>query len=205
MPLNILVCPPTIFDKFTPVFPFNFIWSEYRFHPTRSLISPCSSCLIPFFCLSSPPCSFPLSSFWYLLSVLIYPGMIQDIIFRVIPSLSFFVILPLLLYILLVYSCLPDAVPHLSTVVGPNYHPPVLSITLLPHATLFSTELHCLRLFLVPLPATRLSHYVCIPSCSSVVSFRPSVCVCPSAFLLPRLVTCLHYVYNIIYQSDFDY
>src|SRR6218665_3367250 len=129
--------------------------------------------------------------------------MIQDIIFRVIPSLSFFVILPLLLYILLVYSCHPDAIPHLSILVGPNYHPPVLSITLLPYVTLFSTELHCLQLFLVPLPATRLSHHVCIPSCSSVVSFRPSVCVCPSAFLLPRLVTCLHYVY--IYQSDFDY
>src|SRR6218665_1712744 len=98
--------------------------------------------------------------------------MIQDIIFRVIPSHSFFVIVPFLLYILLVYPCLPDAVPHLSTVVGPNYHPPVLSIALLPHATLFSTELHCLQLFLVPLPATRLSHYVCIPSCPSVVSFQ---------------------------------
>ena len=70
-----------------------------------------------------------------------------------------------------------------SSVVGPNYHPPVLSIALLPHATLLSTELHCLQLFLVPLPATRLSHYVCIPSCPSVVSFRPSVCVCPSAFV----------------------
>src|SRR6218665_3886396 len=103
--------------------------------------------------------------------------MIQDILFRVIPSLSFFVILPLLLYILLVYPCLPDAVPHLSTVVGSNSHPPVLSIALLPHATLFSTELHCLQLFLVLLPATRLSHYVCIPSCPSVVSFRPSVCL----------------------------
>src|SRR6218665_3710840 len=123
--------------------------------------------------------------------------MIQDIIFRAIPSLSFFVILPLLLYILLVYPCLPDAVPHLSAVVGPNYmyHPPVLSIALLPHATLFSTELHCLQLFLVPLPATRLSQYVCIPSYPSVVSFRPPVCVCPSAFLLPRMVTCLLYVY----------
>src|SRR6218665_3261931 len=129
--------------------------------------------------------------------------MIQDIIFCVIPSLSFFVILPLLLYILLVYPCLPHAVPQLSIVVGPNYHRPVLSIALLPHATLFSTELHCLQLFLVPMPATRLSHYVCIPSCPSVVSFRPSVCVGPFAFLLPRLVTCLHYVY--IYQSDFDH
>src|SRR6218665_2255375 len=95
-------------------------------------------------------------------------------------------------------SCLslpPRCCSILSTIVGPIYHPPVLSIVLLPHATLFSAELHCLQLFLVPLPATRLSHYVCIPSCPSVVSFRPSVCVCPSAFLLPRLVTCLHYVY----------
>src|SRR6218665_2946928 len=75
--------------------------------------------------------------------------MIQDIIFRVIPSISFLVILPLLLYIPLVYPCLPDAVPHLSTVVGPNNHPPVLSIALLPHATLFSTEIHCLQLFKV--------------------------------------------------------
>src|SRR6218665_1048075 len=121
--------------------------------------------------------------------------MIQDIIVRVIPSHSFFVILPLLLYILLVYPCLPDTVPHLSTVVGPNYHPPVLSIALLPHATLFSTEFHCLQLFLVPLPAARLSHYVCIPSCPSVFSFPPSVCVYPSAFLLPRMVTCLFHVY----------
>src|SRR6218665_1415668 len=42
--------------------------------------------------------------------------MIQDIIFRVIPSLLFFVILPLIsyMYILLVYLCLPAAVPHLS-------------------------------------------------------------------------------------------
>src|SRR6218665_1772942 len=69
------------------------------------------------------------------------------------------------------------AVSHLSTIVGPIYHPPVLSIALLPHATLFSTELHCLQLFSVPLPATRLLYYVCIPSCPSVLSFRPSVCV----------------------------
>src|SRR6218665_3235565 len=75
--------------------------------------------------------------------------MIQDIIFRVISSIYFLFILPLLLYILLVYPCLPDAVPHLSTVVGPNNHPPVLSIALLPHATLFSTELHCLQVFKV--------------------------------------------------------
>src|SRR6218665_1747104 len=40
--------------------------------------------------------------------------MIQDIIFRVIPSLLFFVILTLLSYILLVYLCLSVAVPHLS-------------------------------------------------------------------------------------------
>src|SRR6218665_2631550 len=33
------------------------------------------------------------------------------------------------------------------------------------------------------------------PSCPSVVSFRLSFCVCPSAFLLPRLVTCIHYVF----------
>src|SRR6218665_382830 len=45
--------------------------------------------------------------------------MIQDIIFRVIPSLPFFVILPLLSYILLVYLCLPAAVPHLTIIVGP--------------------------------------------------------------------------------------
>src|SRR6218665_2267693 len=79
--------------------------------------------------------------------------------------------------ILLVYLCLPAAVPHLSTVVGPIYHPPVPSIALLPHATLFSTELQCLQLFLDPLLATRLSHYVCIPSCPSVVSFRLSASV----------------------------
>src|SRR6218665_2934408 len=30
------------------------------------------------------------------------------------------------------------------------------------------------------------------PSCPSVVSSRLSVCVCPSAFQLPRLVTCIH-------------
>src|SRR6218665_654140 len=90
--------------------------------------------------------------------------MIQDIIFRVIPSLHFFVILPLGAPPIIYPFCLSRSlavVPHLSTVktvVGPIYHPPVLSIALLPHATLFSTELHCLQLFLVPLPATRLSY-----------------------------------------------
>src|SRR6218665_1521091 len=63
---------------------------------------------------------------------------------------------------------------------------------LTPHFSLWSFTV---QLFLVPLPATRLSHYVCIPSCPSVVSFRLFVCVCQSAFLLPRLVICLHYVY----------
>src|SRR6218665_22514 len=69
-----------------------------------------------------------------------------------------------------------------SSVEGPIYHPPILSIALLPHATLCSTELH--KAITLRLP----------PYCPSVVSFCLSVCVCPSAFLLPRLVTCIHYV-----------
>ena len=104
--------------------------------------------------------------------------MIQDIIFRVIPSLLFFVILPLLSYILLVYLCLPAAVRHQSK---------GQSITLLycPSPSfltpLFSAELHCIQFFLVPLPATRLSHYVCI---FPVRLLSLSVCLSASVLLL---------------------
>src|SRR6218665_2015095 len=70
-----------------------------------------------------------------------------------------------------------------SSVEGPIYHPPVLSIALLPHATLFSTELVKLSLqfFLVPLPATRLSHYACI---LPVRLLYLSVCLSASVLLL---------------------
>src|SRR6218665_615170 len=83
--------------------------------------------------------------------------MIQDIIFRAFcfsSSSSPPIIYP---------SCLslPPRCCSLS-VEGPIYHPPVLSIALLPHATLLYTELQCLQFFLVPLPATRLSRYFCI-------------------------------------------
>ena len=121
-------------------------------------------------------------------------------------TLSFFVILPLLLYILLVYLCLPAAVLHLSTVVGPINLSPSCSVdrppsarhTLFYGASLFSA-FPCPIASYVYKAITLCLH----PFCPSVVSFRPPGCVCPSAFLLPRLVTCLHYVY--IYQSDFDY
>src|SRR6218665_1432052 len=110
--------------------------------------------------------------------------MIQDIIFRAFcfsSSSSPPIIYP---------SCLslPPRCCSLS-VEGSIYHPPVLSIALLPHATLLYTELQCLQFFLVPLPATKAITLLLHPSCPSVVSFRLSVCVCPSAFLLPRLVT----------------
>src|SRR6218665_1635832 len=74
-------------------------------------------------------------------------------------------------------SCL--SLPHRccsSSVEGPIYHPPVLSIALHPHATLFSTELHS-----VPLPAIRLSHYVCI---LPVRLLSLSVCLSASVLLL---------------------
>jgi len=40
----------------------------------------------------------------------------------------------------------PARVPHLSTVVGSIYHPPVLSIILLPHSPLFFMELQSFHL-----------------------------------------------------------
>src|SRR6218665_1867598 len=103
------------------------------FDPNTAFVRPVLLYLPVHHALSSSSVSHPLLVPFPFLS-----GMIQNIIFRAIPSISFFVILPLLLYILLVYPCLPDAAPHLSAVVGPNYHPPVLSIALLPHATFFS-------------------------------------------------------------------
>jgi len=200
-------CPSPIFWFAHPLFLTSLrqCFRSTVFDPNTAFIRPVLLYLPVQHALSRSSVSHPLlvPSPFFLLTPVIRPNLSRHDPGYHLPchTLSFFLRhSPLLLYILLVYPCLPDAVPHLSTVVGPNYHPPVLSIALLPHAALFSTELHCLQLFLVPLPATRLSHYVCIPSCPSVVSFRPSVCVCSSAFLLPRLVTCLQF-----YQSDFDY
>src|SRR6218665_531955 len=95
---------------------------------------------------------------------------------------------------LVVYLDLLAAVGD-SNLLGPFCRSPSF---LTPHFSLWSLTVFSFSLS--QLPTTRLSHYVCIPSCPSVVSFRPSVCVCPSAFLLPRLVTCLQF-----YQTDFDY
>src|SRR6218665_3205377 len=101
------------------------------------------------------------------------PSLIQDIIFRVIPLLLFFVILPLLSYIRLVYLCLPAAVPHLSK---------GQSITLLYcRSPSILTPHFSLRSFTVPLPAIRLSHYVCI---LPVRLLSLSVCLSASVLLL---------------------
>src|SRR6218665_20488 len=199
MPPNILVCSPNIFDK---------CFRSTLFDPNTAFIRPVLLYFPVHHALSRSSVSHPplFISPLFLLTPVIRLNLSRHYPGYHLPCHTLFFFLrhppPPIVY----PSCL-SLPPRCcsSSVVGPNYHPPVLSIVLLPHATLFSTELHCLQLFLLPLPATRLSHYmyVCIPSCPSVVSFRPYVCVCPSAFLLPRLFTCLHYVY--IYQSDFDY
>src|SRR6218665_3756516 len=103
--------------------------------------------------------------------------MIQDIIFRVTPSLSFFVILPLLLYILLVYLCLPAAVLHLSTVVGPINlslscsvdHPPSSRHTHLYGASLSSA-------FPCPIAIYK-AITLCLHPFLSVCRLFPSVCL----------------------------
>src|SRR6218665_2631549 len=117
--------------------------------------------------------------------------MILDIIFRVIPSLLFFVILPLLSYILLVYLCLPAAVPHLSK---------GQSITLLycrsPTFLTLHSSLRSFTVFSFSLSHCQLQGYhITSASFLSVCCLFLPVCVCPSAFLLPRLVTCIHYVH----------
>src|SRR6218665_3602247 len=99
MPLNILVCPvsmPTIFDKFTPVFPFR----STLFDPNTAFIRPVLLYLPVHHALSHSSVSHPLLVPFPFLPSDTCPGMIQDIIFRAIPSLSFFVILPLLFFIL---------------------------------------------------------------------------------------------------------
>src|SRR6218665_1297103 len=147
-----------------------------------------------------------LSLFFFLTPFirLIYPGMIQDIIFRVIPSISFFIILPSccisFLFILVSLSrCCSSSVDCRRAKLSPSCsvdRPPSSRHTLLYGASLSSA-------FPCPIASYKAITLCLHPSCPSVVSFRPPGCVCPSAFLLPRLVTCLHYVY--IYQSDFDY
>src|SRR6218665_2984823 len=120
--------------------------------------------------------------------------MIQDIIFRAIPSLPFFAIFPLLSYILFIYLCLPAAVPHLSTIstnLSPSCsveRPPSSRHTLLYGAALSSA---------FPCPIASYKDIIlCLHPFLSVCCLFPSVCLrLPSAFLLPRLVTCLHYVY----------
>jgi len=59
-----------------------------------------------------------------------------------------------------------------------------------------SALLYRTSLFLsVTLLAIRVSHFTHVSLRPSVVSFRRSVCVCPSALLLPQLVTGLCYIY----------
>src|SRR6218665_2236765 len=93
-------------------------------------------------------------------------------------TLSFFLRHPpLLLYILLVYSCLPDAVPHLSTVVGPNFHPPSCSVDHPPssrHILLYGASLS----LAFPCPiASYKAITLCLHPFLFVCCLFPSVCL----------------------------
>src|SRR6218665_1694322 len=115
--------------------------------------------------------------------------MIQDIIFRVIPFLLFFVILPSyhisFLFIsaspLLFLICLRANLSPSCTVDRPpsSRHTPLYGASV-------SSVFPC------PIASYKAITLLLHPSCPSVVSSRLSVCVCPSAFQLPRLVTCIH-------------
>src|SRR6218665_1689822 len=86
--------------------------------------------------------------------------------------------------ILLVYLCLPAAVPHLSKGQSPSCtvdRPPSSRHTLLYGASL-SSFLPC------PIASYKAITLRLHSSCPSVVSFRLSVSVCPSAFQ----VACIH-------------
>src|SRR6218665_2788908 len=155
--------------------------------PVRSLISSCSSCLIPFFCLSSPPCSFPLSSRHD-------PGYHLPC-----HTLSFFLRHP---PPPIVYSsCLSLPPRCCSSSVGCRraklHVSPSCSVDRPPssrHTLLYGASLS--SAFPCPIASYK-AITICLHPFLSVCRLFPSVCLrLPSAFLLQRLVvTCLHYVY----------
>src|SRR6218665_2353385 len=115
----------------------------------------------------------------------------RDIIFRVIPSLLFFVILPFYLISFLFISASPLLFlicrrANLSSSCTVD-RPPSSRHTLLYGASEARSSV-----FPCPIASYKAITLRLHPSCPSFVSFRLSVCVCPSAFLLPRLVICIH-------------